>query len=135
MKQKIKDRIVSYVKSNYEILYLTKFINGRTYCNARCHLNSVQEAYDKGYKVLLIVCVGNTEVFVHFINQDSKGNYVDNTLGWFGKELYDYYLVREVNKREYRTIWRLLNNTKKSLININSSWIERKLKIIKEDDI
>ena len=135
MKQKIKDRIVSYVKSNYEILDLTKFINGRTYCNARCHLNSVQEAYDKGYKVLLIICVGNNEVFVHFINQDSKGNYVDNTLGWFGKELYDYYLVREVNKSEYRTIWRLLNNTKKSLININSSWIERKLKIIKEDDI
>ena len=135
MKQKIKDRIVSYVKSNYEILDLTKFINGRTYCNASCHLNAVQEAYDKGYKVLLTICIGNNEVFVHFINQDSKGNYIDNTLGWYGQELYDYYLVREVNKSEYRTIWNLLTNTKKSLINISSSWIERKLKIIKEDDI
>ena len=74
-------------------------------------------------------------MFVHFINQDSKGNYIDNTLGWYGQELYDYYLVREVNKSEYRTIWKLLTNTKKTLININSSWIERKLKIIKEDDI
>ena len=135
MKQKIKDRIVSFVKTNYKILNSDNFIGGKTYLNSRCHLNAVQEAYDNGYKVLLTICVGNDEVFVHFINQDSKGYYIDNTLGWYGKELYDYYLVKEVSKSEYKTIWNLLTNTKKMLINTNSSWLERKLKIIKEDDI
>lgn len=135
MKQKIKDRIVSFVKANYEILNINDFVGGRTYLNARCHLNAVQEAYDNGYKVLLTICVGNDGVFVHFINQDSKGHYIDNTLGWYGQELYDYYLVKEVSTSEYKTIWNLLINTKKMLINTNSSWLERKLKIIKEDDI
>lgn len=99
------------------------------------YLNAVQEAFDKDYKVLLTICVGNDGVFVHFINQDSKGHYIDNTLGWYGQELYDYYLVKEVSTSEYKTIWNLLINTKKMLINTNSSWLERKLKIIKEDDI
>ena len=135
MNLKIKNKIVNYVKSNYKLLDSSKFLNGKTYCNHRCHLNAVQEAYENGDKVFLAVCIGNGEVIVHFINQDSKGHYIDNTLGWYGKELYDYYLVKEVSKSEYKTIWNLLTNTKKMLINTNSSWLERKLKIIKEDDI
>lgn len=135
MKQKIKQRIVSYVQSNYELLDKNKFIKGKTYLNARCHLNAVQSAYDNNYKVCLSICVGNDEVFVHFINKDVKGNYIDNTLGWYGQELYDYFLVREVNENEYRRIWNLLINTKKMLINTNSTWLERKLKFIKENDI
>ncbi len=135
MNLKIKNKIVNYVKSNYKLLDSSKFLNGKTYCNHRCHLNAVQEAYENGDKVFLVVCIGNGEVIVHFINQDSKGHYIDNTLGWYGKELYDYYLVKEVSKSEYKTIWNLLTNTKKMLINTNSSWLERKLKIIKEDDI
>lgn len=135
MKQKIKDRIVSFVKSNYEMLDLNNFIGGKTYFNRKCHLNSVQEAYINGWKVILTICVGNDEVFVHFINQDSEGHYVDNTLGWYGQELYDYYFLKEVSTVEYKTIWDLLSNTKKMLINTNSSWLERCLRIIKEDDI
>lgn len=135
MNLKIKNRIVNYVKSNYKLLDSSKFLNGKTYCNHRCHLNAVQGAYENGDKVFLVVCIGAGEVIVHFINQDSKGHYIDNTLGWYGKELYDYYLVKEASKSEYKTIWNLLLNTKKMLINANSSWLERKLKFIKEDDI
>lgn len=135
MKQKIKNRIVNYVKSNYKLLDSSKFLNGKTYCNHRCHLNAVQEAYENGDKVCLVVCIGDGEAVVHFINQNLDGDYIDNTLGWYGKELYDYYLVKEVSTSEYKTIWNLLINTKKMLINTNSSWLERKLKIIKEDDI
>lgn len=135
MKQKIKQKIVNYVYSNYELLDKDKFINGRTYLNGRCHLNAVQEAYDSGSKVLLVVCVGNDEVIVHFINKNKQGKYIDNTLGWYGKELYDYFLIREVDKTEYQRIWKLLINTKKMLINTNSTWLERKLKFIRENDI
>ncbi len=135
MKKKIKERIVNYVKTNYTLLDANKFINGKTYCNAKCHLNAVQEAIDNDYDVLLTVCVGNDDVFVHFINVDSKGSYIDCTLGWFGVELYDYYLIRKIDKREYKTIWQNLINTKKTLINLNSNWLERKLRLIKKDDI
>lgn len=135
MKQKIVNRIVNYVKSNYKLLDSSKFLNGKTYCNHRCHLNAVQEAYENGAKVCLVVCIGNGESIVHFINQNQEGDYIDNTLGWYGKELYDYYLVKEVNPNEYKTIWKLLSNTKKTLINANSTWLERELRIIKEDDI
>lgn len=135
MKRKIKQRIINYAQSNYKLLDKNKFIKGKTYLNHRCHLNAVQEAYDNLSKVLLVVCIGNDEIIVHFINQDLKGNYIDNTLGWYGKELYDYFLIREVNESEYHKIWNLLINTKKALINTNSTWLERKLKFIKEDDI
>lgn len=135
MKSKIKNRIINYVKSNYKLLDSSKFLNGKTYCNHRCHLNAVQEAYENGDKVCLTVCIGGGKVIVHFINQDSKGHYIDNTLGWYGKELYNYYLVKEVTPNEYKKIWNLLIDTKKMLINTNSSWLERKLAFIKEDDI
>lgn len=135
MKQKIKQRIVNYVKSNYQILDKDKFIKGKTYLNARCHLNAVQSAYDNNYEVLLVVCIGNNEVFVHFINKDLKENYIDNTLGWYGQELYDYFLIRKVNVTEYKKIWNLLVDTKKMLIALNSNWFEQKLGFIKEDDI
>ena len=135
IKRKIKDRIVNFVKSNYKILNSNDFMNGKTYFNAKCHLNSVQEAYANGYKVLLTICIGNDEVFVHFINQDSKGHYIDNTLGWYGQEIYDYYFVKEVSTYEYKSIWQLLFSTKKMLINANSSWLERTFGLIKEDDV
>ena len=135
MKKKIKERIVDYVKTNYTLLDINKFINGKTYFNRKCHLNSVQEAIDNNYDVLLVICVDNDDVFVHFINIDSKGRYIDSTLGWYGKELYDYYLIRKIDKREYKTIWQNLINTKKMLINLNSNWLERKLGFIKEDDV
>ena len=135
MKRNIQDKIIKFVKSNYQLLDLNKFIKGNTFLNARGHLNSVQAAFDKGYKVLLTICVGNDSVFVHFINEDSKNNYIDNTLGWYGQELYDYYLIREVSPSEYRSIWNLLSDTKEMLININSNWLERKLGFVKSDDV
>lgn len=135
MIQKIKKRIIDYVRSNYTLLSINKFIKGKTYLNARCHLNAVQEFYDNGSNVCLCVCVGNDEVFVHFINQDAKGNYIDNTLGWYGQEVFDYFLIRKVNENEYHKIWQLLVETKRMLININSNWLERKLKLIKENEI
>lgn len=135
MKQYIKKRVTNYVKANYSLLNSNDLTNGKTYLNARCHLNAVQEAYDNDYKVLLVICIGNDSVFVHFINQDNKGKYIDNTLGWYGRELYDYYVVKEVNSIEYKRIQDLLIDTKKMLIQLNTNWFERFLKFIKEDDI
>ena len=89
MKKRIKERIINYIRTNYTLLDENKFTSGKTYCNQKCHLNSVQEAINNNYDVLLTVCVGNGKIFVHFINADSNGRYIDSTLGWYGVALYD----------------------------------------------
>lgn len=135
MKKRMKKKILNYVKTNYILLDNSKFIGGKTYMNQRCHINAVQDAYDNKSKVLLTFCIGNNEMFVHFINETKNGKYIDNTLGWFGRQLYDYYLIREVEPFEYATIWKILYSTKRTLINLSSNRLERALKMVREDDI
>lgn len=136
MTKRIKQRIINNIKSKYNSLDKNKFIDGLTLFNRKCHVNAVSNKLKKDYKVLLTVCIGNDEVFVHFINQDDEGNYIDDTLGWYGKELYDYYLIREVTSNiECSHIWETLNYTKKMLIEQNTNWLERCLKFATKDDV
>lgn len=136
MIKRIKKKIVNNIKSNYNVLDKNDFINGQTLFNRRCHINAVSNKINKNYKVLLTICIGNDDVFVHFINQDILGNYIDDTLGWYGKQLYDYYLIREVTSDiECNHIWDTLLSTKRMLIEQNSNWLERCLRLVTEDDI
>ncbi len=71
--------------------------------NNRCHLNSVHDAIEaKQDKLAMCFCVPKkgSGSFIHFINIDSKGAYIDNTLGHWSRK-YDYYLIKIIIENEF----------------------------------
>lgn len=120
-------------------LLITKKFNpsdmilGEILFNQRCHLNSVQKVREgRASKVLLCFTIDKEDnsQCVHFINQTKDGKYIDNTWGWLYEQT-DYYLIREINKSEYDKIWDVLNNTKRTLFNINATWFDKYILRIK----
>lgn len=108
------------------LIRLDDFILGEAPFNNKCHKNSVQKfKEDKSQKVILCYAFDKGDYqCVHFINKNVDGKYVDNTWGWIYK-YYDYYFIKEVSEDECDTIWDLLSDTKKSLINVNCNFIEK----------
>ncbi|MEC4565550.1 hypothetical protein L8C07_06290 [Paenibacillus sp. CMAA1739] len=128
IKDRVKRKIATYVKANCKKIDPEQFVLGEINYTHRCHLNAVQKVReDKASKVFSCVAIDkddNTIVIVHFINQAHDGKYVDNTWGWM-HELYDYYIIKEINEEEQNVIWRSLVNTKEMLFNLNTNWFER----------
>lgn len=126
-KQDILNAIRKYVIANYTKLNTEKFVLGDAPFNRRCHLNAVQKIKEgKAKKVFLCFTIDKDDnsQCVHFINQLEDGKYQDNTWGWLYEQT-DYYIIREVEETEYDKIWDVLENTKETLLNLHSNWLER----------
>ena len=125
--QKIVEKIEIYVKAHYKKIPIDDFVLGEIPYNHRCHLNSVQKIEEGNAKdVILCYAIDEEEDFscVHFINQLENGKYQDNTWGWKYKD-YDYYLIKYVDKSEYKNIGQLLINTKQSLFDLHTTWFDK----------
>lgn len=134
-KNKILDRIKEKVVIDYELLDKHNFVLGDAYYNYMCHLNSVQYVENGSMKsVILCICIKDDEPFIHFINKDKDGHYVDNTLGWQYKDI-KYYKVRELTKDEMYNIEQVFTNIRKQLIDENSNKFLRKILLIDYDII
>jgi hypothetical protein len=136
-KKDIINRIKTYTKTSYIKLNISDFILGEAPFNKRCHLNSVQKVKEgRAEKVFSCIAIDKDDgsICVHFINQTKDGKYVDHTWGWLYEQT-DYYIIREIEESEYSRIWTILADTKKSLINLHTTWFERKLLRIKYDEL
>lgn len=135
-KEKIAIRIVNHCRTMYEPLSHEDMVLGRIVYNARCHLNAVQAVKEgKAKDVYMCICTDkDSDSFVHFINKDNDGKYVDNTLGWQYEELF-YYVVRKIHPTEYPNIGDILMGMKRELVFKHSNSFMRKLFKIKYSDI
>lgn len=138
-KDKIIERITKYAKDECKLLNKDKFILGDSYYNYKCHLNAIQYAKKGlGDKILVCICIDeNNFTYLHFINVDSNGNYVDNTLGWVYESV-DYYLYTTIpiEKIKYQQdIEDYFTSFRRELVDKHSNKFLRKLLSIKYDII
>ena len=135
-KKNIKRKIDSYCKTNYQMIDKGKMKIGNGLFNHRCHLNAVQMVKtNQATDVYLVVALNDKEFpFVHFINTDNEGHFIDNTLGW-KFELYDYYIIKKIQPEEYKCIESILMETKRALINMYSYNFINKLINLDYDDV
>lgn len=123
----IRDRVRSYVKTNYLKLPSDDFKLGEINYTHRCHLNAVQKVKEgQSEKVFSCIAIDKDTgwLCVHFINKDKDGKYVDHTWGWM-QQHYHYYLIREIEEYEQDTVWDILTQTKESLFNLHTNWFHR----------
>lgn len=127
-REKVLQRIREYCFTNYPKIDEKDIKMGEAPFNYKCHINTVQKVKEgKAEDVYLCVAIyknDRTDICVHFINRDKKGKFVENTWGWCLED-YNYYLIRKVNKGEYYRIGDILQYTKRTLINLNSTWLGR----------
>lgn len=132
----IRNKINTDIRSNYKKLDNEDFILDTAIFNYKCHINSAQNVLTGKYeKVILCMSIQDEEPFVHFINQNSEGKYIDSSTGWYGKKRYEYYIVREVNANELLEIDNLLLYTKNYYVNKYTNFIIRLFNIFTNDDI
>ena len=135
-KEKISLDIRDYAKAHYRKLDTNEFVLGEAPFNRRCHINAVQKIKEgKAEKVFLCFTIDldSNSQCIHFINQLEDGKYQDNTWGWLYTHT-EYYIIKEVAKEEYNTIWDILTCTKQSLVNMFASWIDKYILRIKAKD-
>lgn len=131
MKDKIYKKIRDYVISNYKKINIEEFVLGDCTYNFRCQLNAVQKSklFDGIQKIKVLSCIAihkeTKSICIHFINQfENDGKYQDNTWGWLYEE-YDYYLIKELTIDEQKNIGDYFRSLRSSIIEINSTKIER----------
>lgn len=125
-KDKIKKRIIEYVKTNYQRIDKSEMELGNLVYNYMCHMNAVQYIKTgQADEIYLCVYVEDNWPTVHFINK-KESKYIDNTLGWRYEQL-DYYIIKKVSEDEYNNIWDLLKSTQRSILELNSNWLLRKI--------
>jgi len=101
---KFKLRLYRYVIANYTSIDKEEFILGECRWNHKCHYNSIQAIKeDKASKVLMCYVMIDNQIFLHYINQDNKGKYIDNTFGWRFEHA-EYYFIREIVSSEYKLL-------------------------------
>lgn len=98
----INKRISKKIQKEYPEI---KVLPGEAYFNRRCHLNSANIALRNNHeKVICCITIEETgSAFMHFLNIDSSGNYIENTLGQFS-QIYRYYLIGEILKEDLLNI-------------------------------
>jgi hypothetical protein len=125
----IHRKIRDYATSHFKKLDTKDFVIGDAPFNRKCHLNAVQKVKE-GKAVKVFSCYAfdrsdNTQC-IHFINQLANGKYQDNTWGWL-YQWCDYYLIKEISADEQEHIWDSLSDIRKSIVKLNSTWLERKI--------
>lgn len=83
--------------------------------NFRCQLNAVHDALNNNqeYVAMCFYFDGNHPI-IHFLNVDSDGNYIDNTLGRWS-ETFEYYLIRLIEKDSFFNIEKIFSAYRKDL--------------------
>lgn len=112
----IIDKIVeNFVKATYNKIEVK---SGNCRFNQKCHLNSVHEALNNNEdKLAMAYCHSEKydDYFVHFINVNNDGEFIDNTLGRWS-EIYEYYFIRYINKSDYFDIDSIFNAYNKEML-------------------
>jgi hypothetical protein len=136
-KDKIYKNIREYCKTHYQLLNPIEFELGDNLFNRRCHLNAVQKIKEgKATEVYLCIAWDKDDKLpcIHFINKLENSKWQDNTWGWL-YERNEYYIIRKVNINEYDYIWNVLNDAKRSILQLNSNSFMRFIFRIKEEII
>jgi len=124
------------LNKQFKTVEITK--NSASYFNCRCHLNSINYAFNKNSEinkghlmepVEVYLCFSfvfnttknklNTFPIIHFINKEN-GEYLDNTFGWYSRRCI-HYLVCEIKENKYNSIGKYFNKKHlyKLLTNLN----------------
>lgn len=127
MKNRILKEIHRYAINTYRKVGVIDMVMGEAPFNRKCHINAVQKVYE-GKAVKVFACYafsdGEPHGCIHFINQLENGKYQDNTWGWV-HSISHYYIIREIDPTEYKTIWNILNGLKETLTNLHSTRLQR----------
>jgi len=135
-KDKLITKISNHTKSQYELIDKKDMRMGIGLFNRACHRNSVQKIKEGASESVWAVIAINSYGFpiVHFINKDSDGKFVDNTLGW-EYEYLDYYIVDKVKECDFENIAQLLLDIKDDLISKCGNKFFNKILNIKNDNL
>jgi hypothetical protein len=119
---KFKIKLYRYVVANYITLNTKDFIMGECRWNQKCHYNSVH-AIKEGTATKVFMCYAliDNQIFLHYINQNDDGKYIDNTFGWRYEEA-EYYLIREVSESEYKSLPRYITTFNNNNIRLLGKW-------------
>lgn len=75
--------------------------SGKCRFNFRCQMNTVHEALNhKDDRIAMCFYIDGNYPIIHFLNVDSDGNFIDNTLGRWS-ERYVFYFIRFVDKTDF----------------------------------
>ena len=88
--------------------------------NASCHNNAVSAFHAKRADKVWMVWAGKKDGCVHFINS-KNGMFFDETLAG---DHYDYFIIREIKKDEFKEISDLLMACKYMLLNTVGSYFD-----------
>jgi len=93
-----------------------KVIGGVCRYNFRCQNNAVHDAInDKQDKIAMCFYFDDDYPIIHFINVDKNGKHIDNTLGNWAT-MYDYYLIRYIERDSFFQVNRIFTAYRKELI-------------------
>lgn len=121
-----RQNLFRYTEARYSKIPKDQFVMGKGIWNNDCHKNAVQALKDGiAEKIIMCMCFAQTDIFVHYINVDNDGKYVDNTFGWEYMR-YDYYFIREIQPDEYPSLPYYITSMNDKNINHHSKWPFRK---------
>jgi len=111
IKKKVRDAADKAFPQKMEM----SWVDGAGMYNHACHLNAVNAVRD-GRACAVVECVVLDDAYAtaHYINLDSRGKYIDLTLGYFWAGA-DYRFVRLVPMTEWGSISDKLNELKARL--------------------
>lgn len=115
--RKCTDKSIKILRDYASSLDEIKINPGKCRYNNRCHLNSVNDAYEmKVYRVALVLTMMDKGFpIVHMVNIDKEGRYVDNTLGIWSTYNRKYYFVKYIEKNDLFNVGSILGDYKKEL--------------------
>jgi hypothetical protein len=114
LNDKAREIIKGMVIANYQKISVN---SGACRYNFKCQHNAVHDAInEKQDKIAMcIYCDGDFPI-IHFINVDKNGKYTDNTLGNWSR-MYDYYLVRHIDRDSFFQVNKIFTEYRKELRN------------------
>ncbi len=115
MKRLIRERVRDAADKAFSQKIEMSWVEGAAMYNHACHLNAVNAVRDgRACAVVECVLLDDACATAHYINIDSRGKYIDLTLGYFWAGA-DYRFVRLVPMTEWDSISDKLNELKAKL--------------------
>lgn len=128
---RIRQRLGAHFRANCQRIEPDRMRLGEMRYNFQCHLNAAHCAtVDPRLQVVLCYCVSSEGgAFLHVINRDRQGHYIDNTLGYDYAD-HDYYFVKVVSKSSYPRIVQWFDGIRRDFIGLHGRvWLCRLLNI------
>jgi hypothetical protein len=108
-------RVADYCRVHFQRLEHNDetFILGQGSFARKCHMVSIQAVKEgRARSVWLVLAWDNGSPFIHFLNKNGDGKWMDNSVGWEHKT-YGYYLIREIVESEYEDIGNVLRSAQR----------------------